>query len=386
MSEKRKDSKGRILKTGESQRKDGLYQYRYVDISGVRRTVYAKDLKELREKEKEIEKAINQGVSVFEGNMPLSELLDKTYQLKRNWRDTTRESCIRYLQLIQKQKIYNMPVNKIKMADCKMAMIDLNDQGYSFGTISTVHAILKMAFAMACENEIILKNPISFPIKSIIKDNTPKVEALTERQVNELLTFLRNDTYGKRWVDIVVVLLGTGLRIGEFAALTIRDIDLTNNVIHVNKQLQRLKGRVIITQTKSKNGVREIPMTKSVRVSATNLLNARMKLKTNKMVDGHVGFLVTSRSGRPKTGPEYADAFRKFIVRYNEVADERIERFTPHVLRHTFCTRCIACGMDIKTVQYLMGHSDASTTLNIYADIVTDSIPDNVRALEKAYG
>ena len=86
------------------------------------------------------------------------------------------------------------------------------------------------------------------------------------------------------------------------------------------------------------------------------------------MITGHVGFLSVTRNGRPRTHSEYADAVRLLMERYNEASDTKIDRCTPHVLRHTFCTGCIAAGMDIKTVQYLMGLSDASTTLNVYAD------------------
>ena len=100
------------------------------------------------------------------------------------------------------------------------------------------------------------------------------------------------------------------------------------------------------------------------------------------MIDGYVGFLCITRNGRPRTGPEYADSLRLLVNRYNETATHRIDRCTPHVFRHTFCTRCIAAGMDIKTVQYLMGHSDASTTLNVYTDAMQDNVAANIKMLE----
>lgn len=382
MSEKRKDSKGRILKTGESQRKDGLYQYRYKDITGERRTIYAGDLKELRLKEKEVEKFLQQGVSYFEGNTLLSELLDKVFVVKQKWRDTTRATMVRYLSIVKKARIYNMPINKIKMLDCKTLCVELQSQGYSFGSIASIHALLKMAFDIACEDDVLVKNPCDFCLKSIIEDDTPKVIALSQEQIIEFKAFLKKDTYGRRWVDIVEVLIGTGMRIGEFGALTIKDIDFDKNVIHVRKQIQRLVGRVIITETKSKNGVRDIPMTPAVSNSLRNLIDERRKAKADMMIDGHVGFISVTKSGRPRTGPEYADSLRLLINRYNETATNKISRCTPHVFRHTFCTRCIASGMDVKTVQYLMGHSDASTTLNVYTDAVFDNVASSIKLLE----
>ena len=382
VSEKRKDSKGRVLKTGESQRKDGLYQYRYKDITGERRTIYAGDLKELRQKEKELEQSLQKGVSYFAGNIPLSELLDRVFAVKQRWRDSTRTTMIRYLAIIKQKRIYQMPINKIKMMDCKALCVELHNQGYSFGTISSIHALLKIAFAMACEDDLLAKNPCGFPVKSIIDDDTPKVVALTDQQIQEFKQFLKGDTYGQRWSDITEILLGTGMRIGEFGALTVDDIDFENNVIHIRKQIQRLVGRVVITTTKSKNGIRDIPMTPTVRRSVRNLINARQKKQVDYMIDGYVGFLCITRNGRPRTGPEYADSLRLLVNRYNETAIHRIDRCTPHVFRHTFCTRCIAAGMDIKTVQYLMGHSDASTTLNVYTDAMQDNVAANIKMLE----
>lgn len=381
MSEKRKDSKGRILKTGESQRKDGLYQYRYKDTTGIRRTVYAHDLKELRQKEKDIDLLLQQGISFFDGNIPVSELIERVFKVKQNWRDSTRETMGDYVTIVKKTKIYDMPINKVKILDCKTMCVELQKEGYSFGTIASIHALLKCSFAMACEDDLIAKNPCSFPLKSIIEDNTPKVEALTQSQIDEFRQFLQNDTYGRRWSDIVEILLGTGMRIGEFGALTIKDIDFEKNVIHINKQIQRLVGRVIITRTKSKNGLRDIPMTDTVSRSIRNMIDSRPKVTRDVMIDGYVGFISVTRNGRPRTGPEYADSLRLVMARYNEQATHKITRCTPHVFRHTFCTKCIAAGMDIKTVQYLMGHSDASTTLNVYTDAVFENVMANIKIL-----
>ena len=77
----RKDQKGRVLKTGESQRKDGIYQYRYTDVRGKRQTVYAPDLKSLREKEKELQKSFYFEVDYTKGNITVLELVQKYLNL-----------------------------------------------------------------------------------------------------------------------------------------------------------------------------------------------------------------------------------------------------------------------------------------------------------------
>lgn len=381
MSEKRKDSKGRVLKTGESQRKDGIYQYRYKDNDNVRRTIYAGTLQELRNKEKEIEQYLSKGISYYSGSVKLRDAIEKLFSLKRKWKDSTRHTMQMYLKTLETRKIYNMPINKIKVVDCKELFTELYDEGYSFGSISSIRTILKMTFDMACENDVLAKNPCSFPLKDVIDDNTPDVVALTEEQEKSLLNFLQTDTIGKRYYNTFVILLGTGMRISEYAALTKKDIDFDNNCIHVNKQITKAVGELKVTSPKSKNAYRDIPMTNAVRWCVMSLINNRDPLVKEVMIDGHVGFLNVTRSGRPRCHSEYADNFRKVMERYNKQADIKIERCTPHVLRHTFCTKCIAQKMDVKTVQYLMGHSDASITLNIYADEVSENIQRDMTKL-----
>jgi site-specific recombinase XerD len=123
-------------------------------------------------------------------------------------------------------------------------------------------------------------------------------------------------------------------------------------------------------------------MTQEVRQSAIHLLRKRQENKLDVMIDGYVGFLSVTRNGRPRTHSEYADVMRKLMAHYNEVSAVKIERCTPHVLRHTFCTKCVATGMDVKSAQYLMGHADAAMTLNIYTDNVMDKVHQSMELLE----
>lgn len=235
MSEIRRDKKGRKLKDGESQRKDGRYQFRYTDISGERRYLYDWDLDALRKKEKDVSVQLAQGVTYFGGNVPFSDIIDKLFTLKPRWRESTRSTMGRYLGIIKKANLYHMPINKIKMIDCKTFVVSLHEQGYAYGTIASVYTILKESFELACESDAILKNPCNFKLKSLIPDDTAEVVALTEEQERSLFKFLNSDTYGLRHLDMFTVLLGTGLRISEFAALTVKDVDFVHNVIHVNK-------------------------------------------------------------------------------------------------------------------------------------------------------
>ena len=383
LSEKRRDNKGRILKDGESQRKDGRYQYRYKDIAGKRRCIYNLDLHALRKEEDEINRYLGLGVSYQDGCAPLRELLDRLFWLKRNWTDSTRKTMEQYRVTISKSHLNETPINRIKVSDIKAYLIGLHDDNYAHGTIAAIFTILKMAFRLAVDDNAIMRDPCNFPLSDILRNETPPVHALSVEQEQALLAFLRQDTVGSRYYDMVVVLLGTGLRISEFAALTIKDIDFKHNLIHVNKQLVRLKGKVTISRTKSRRSNRDIPMTSAVRESLERMIAERKQKSMNHTIDGVGSFLTVTASGKPRTHTQYADLMRTFMDRYQNQATVPIERCTPHVLRHTYCTRCIAAGMDVKSVQYLMGHANATTTLNIYADTVFDRVVENMALLER---
>ena len=106
MSEKRKDNKGRILRTGESQRKDLIYQYRYTDIRGKRQTVYSSDLKELREKEKEIQKQLDEGIDYAAGKATVIALVERYISLKQGVRYNTKVGYNFVLNLIKLSLIH----------------------------------------------------------------------------------------------------------------------------------------------------------------------------------------------------------------------------------------------------------------------------------------
>ena len=124
-------------------------------------------------------------------------------------------------------------------------------------------------------------------------------------------------------------------------------------------------------------------MTTAVRESLERMVAERKQNPKKQTIDGIDNFLTVSGNGRPRTHCQYADIMRTFMARYQSQATVPIERCTPHVLRHTCCTRCIAAGMDVKSVQYLMGHANATTTLNIYADTVFDRVVENMALLDR---
>lgn len=166
-----------------------------------------------------------------------------------------------------------------------------------------------------------------------------------------------------------VVLLGTGMRVSEFCGLTKADLDFTGRKIRVDHQLVRERGgKYYVEKTKTECGCRYIPMTDEVYRSLQNILSRRKRVKTETIIDGYSGFLLLDKNDSPKVALHIENEMRWAMKKYQKLhPDKPLPHITPHVFRHTFCTNYANDGMDIKNLQYLMGHSDAGVTLNVYA-------------------
>lgn len=371
MSGKRKDNKGRVLKTGESQRKDLLYQYRYTDNRGKRHTIYNKTLQGLREKKEQIQKDMYDGIDYSKGVMTVSELAKKYLELKRDLKPGTIRHYEYLLKLISESNFGSKTINSIKQSDAKKWFIELYEGGLSSGTISGVKGILQPAFEMACEEDVLRKNPFNFGFKGFIPNGAVEKVALTEEQMKSLLEFVKRDNRSKHFYDLLVVLFGSGLRISEAIGLTIHDLDFENRIIHVTHQLQRnAKGVFYVSSTKSKSGIRDIPMTDEVYKALEHAVSVERCTRT---VDGYNNFLFATKRGELYYGNEVHASFIRMSKRFNQQSNMKPIKLTPHICRHTFCTLLINAGIDVKSLQYLMGHSNVDMTLNVYTHATANS-------------
>lgn len=366
--ERRKDSKGRVLKKGESERKDGRYQYRYNDAFGARKTVYANGLNELRDLEKRIEKDIGDGIDYSKGQMTVYELVKRYLSLKQGVRYNTRIGYNFVSNILGKEPFSRLKVSNVKVSDVQKWIIKMYNDGKGYSTLSSICGVVKPAFQMACNEDVIRKNPFDFKITDVVPNNSKKREALTEDEQIEWLSFIKNDKTYCKYNDEFVVLLNTGMRVSEFCGLTSKDLDFNNRKINVDHQLVRERnGKYYVEKTKTQAGCRFIPMTNGVFQSLKRIIENRPKLKIEPFVDGYTGFILVDKNGNPKIALHIENEIRWSLKKYKKLFPNKPPIIvTPHVLRHTFCTNMINAGMDAKKLQYLMGHSDVSTTLNIY--------------------
>lgn len=379
MATKRKDNKGRVLKTGESQRKDGIYQYRYTDRLGKRHTIYHADLNKLREQETAITLETIAGYSYTEGDATVIDLATQHKDLKQNAvKPNTLAVYNKVIKRLKEDPFGHQPIRQIKMSDAKRWLLLLHRQGLGRSAITQIRNFLKPAFEMAVQDDILHKNPFNFKIDFIDGFPSPR-QALSPDVINRFLAFVRDDPYASKYYDAYIVLLGTGLRIGELCGLTLKDVDMKLRRIDVNHQIIRkeskTKGTIAyITSPKSRSSRRIIPMSQEVYEAFKRIIAKRNASKVQPVVDGYSGFLFITDSGTVVLNVYISKSLWDAINRYNKTHSDQLPRFSPHNLRHTFCTNMLDAGADIKVVQYLMGHASSSITLDVYTHCHYDKV------------
>lgn len=386
MSEKRRDNRNRILHNGESQRQDGRYAYKYKEINGETKFVYSwrldkndrapagkpRDLS-LREKERQIQQDLFNQIVPNGGNLTVLELVQKYLSLKVNVRHNTQANYNFVVGILKKEAFGSLRIDKVKLSDAKAWLIKLQKDGRGYSTIHSVRGVVRPAFEMAVQDDLIRKNPFGFELATVVVNDSVTREAITRAQERAFLKFIQEDNCYRKYYDGIYILFNTGLRISEFCGLTISDIDFQNKRIRVDHQLQRKRDmEYIIEDTKTKSGERYVPMSQQVVECFRRVIANRKPPKQEPIIDGYTGFLFLDKNGMPMVALHWEHYFKDILNKYNSIYKVQLPKITPHVCRHTFCSNMARSGMSPKTLQYIMGHSDISVTLNTYTHLTFD--------------
>ena len=383
MSVKRRDNKNRILRNGESQRSDGRYAYVYVDDNGKQKFLYSwklentdkvpqgkRDCISLRDKIKMLKKDLDDGIVSNGGDMTVLQLVQKYVGQKTGVRHNTQANYNFVINIIKKEDFGAKRIDKVKLSDAKEWLIKLQSDGRGYSTIHTVRGVVRPAFQMAVDDDLIRKNPFEFMLATVVVNDSVTREAITRKQERTFLEFVKNDKHFCRYYDGIYILFNTGLRISEFVGLVKSDIDFENGKIKVDHQLQRKRDmEYIIEDTKTPSGVRYVPMTDEVKECFQRIIENRKKPKTEPMIDGKCGFLYLDKNGMPMVALHWEKYFQHICEKYNSIYKVPLPKITPHICRHTFCSNMAKSGMNPKTLQYIMGHSDIGVILNTYTHV-----------------
>ena len=386
MSEKRRDNRGRILHNGESQRQDGRYAYKYKDLNGETKFVYswrldkndrapagrARDLS-LREKERQIQQDLFNQIVPNGGNMTVLELVEKYLSLKVKVRHNTQANYNFVKGILKKEPFGSMRIDKVKLSDAKAWLIKLQKDGRGYSTIHSVRGVVRPAFEMAVQDDLVRKNPFGFELATVVVNDSVTREAITRAQERAFLKFIKEDKCYSKYYDGIFILFNTGLRISEFCGLTMADIDFKKKRIRVDHQLQRAHNmEYVIEDTKTKSGERFVPMSPQVAESFRRIIDNRKTPKQEPIIGGYTGFLFLDKNEMPMVALHWEHYFKHIRTKYNKIYKIQLPKITPHVCRHTFCSNMAKSGMSPKTLQYIMGHADISVTLNTYTHLKFD--------------
>lgn len=404
----RKDKTNHVLKDGEFYReKENRYMFRYQDGTGKRHYVYAKTLLSLREKEKEIRRDVDDGICSNAKSITLKDEYQLWISIKEGLKDTT---AVNYsymaekfiLPIIGDRLIVDIRKSDIRAYYNGLVRVEEGTQTMSIATLEVVNNVLHQVFQVAYDDDIIRKNPVDGVLTDVKKANnfkTPKREALTISEQEAFVAFINGNARYKQWAPMFATFLGTGCRVSELIGLRWCDLDFEKDIISINHNLvyyKRTDGTCgfSVTTTKTEAGNRDIPMLSDVKRA---LLDERSRqqmlgIKCKTVVDGYSDFVFVNRYNNAHHPNGINRAIKRIIEVYNAEETIRAEKlnveplllppFSCHSLRHTFCTRLCENEPNIKVIQDIMGHADAQTTLDIYAEVQNELRLETAKKLD----
>ena len=385
----RKDSKGRVLRTGEYERPNHTYEYRY-SIKGVRYSEYAETLNDLRKKEARVnKKKMNQLNVPLSSRLTVCDLARRYIVTKKDLADSTLYNYQRTLDnYLDGSDFGNMKAENVRKTDIVKfydTFVDKKGKKKS-GVILMAQRLLRPAFQMGMDDDILLKNPFDnfmryYPLSIQSK------EALTIEQQEVFMDFVKHDRYYCSYYYMLVIMINTGIRFGETIGLTWKDVNLKERTISINHQLQyrnfdHTRMKFTASTPKTKSAIRTLYMVDEV-YEAFKALKKEKKNNPKPVVeiDGYKDFVFTTSNGTPFQPNSFNRMLEKCVKACNEVNAKidngvTIPHISAHTLRHTACTRMAERKIDPKVLQYIMGHSTVTTTLNTYDHVQAQRIKE----------
>lgn len=364
------------------------YEYHYEDCLGRKRVISSyrleatdqlpkgkKSSKSLREKEAELNVQLENNIDIDGAKLSLLEVVDRYLKYLNNRKKLAHNTKVGYNVTVNSLKQYKlgyMEVGKIRPEHCEEWLDDMKKK-YKGSSIQSQISLIKRTFEYALDYDYIAKNP--FRHITTDRSDSKKIEALSVEDMNRFLSFCSKDNRCAHCFDMIYVLFWTGIRASELCGLTLDNIDMNNRTIKVEKQLQCINHAHVVIPTKTTNGERIIPMTDGVYECFKRILK-------NRYIKGDIEPVCYDEKGNEYEGFVFlATRSRKTIVRAhveeylcncikrfnNANTDNPIRKFEPHCCRHTFATNMQY--LPPKTLQYILGHGNISTTMNNYVDV-----------------
>lgn len=400
---KRFDKRHCVLQKGEYQVNENKYSYRWTDCYGKRHAIYATDLDELRIKEQKIELNKLEGIKEPPSTLTVEHLYETWRNLKRGIKTSTLAGYIYVFDSLIRPSFGKKRVINVKRSDVRAFYISLlEERGIALSTVENVHNVLQQVFQYAVDDDFLRKNPCDRVLREIKVTysnlKSEKKKSLSLKQETNFLKFIYNDERYQHWFPTFFIMANTGLRVGELTGLRWQDIDLEEGTIDVNHSMRYFdhkdsKGCYLSINTpKTVNGYRKVVMTEAVKQAfrMEKEYQELAGLESKDEIDGYDDFIFINRFGHIQHQGTLNKALRRIIRDFNVAAvakgktdpEDMLPHFSCHILRHTYATRLIECGSNVKFVQYQMGHSEIQTTFDTYVSVSAEFKNKEIHSFE----
>ena len=235
------DSNRVRLKTGETEKTNGGYEYRWTGKDGKRHSIYAPTLERLREMELELEIDKRDGIKADIKTLTVNDCFKLWKELKRGVKDSTFQNYIYMYELFVMPTFGKKRVVQVQKSDVKRFYNDLVDNKIlKISTVDNIHNVLHQVFQVAVDDNFIRQNPTDRMLKELRIAHGHEVEkrkALSLAQQDLFLNYIKEKEQYRHWYPVFYIMLNTGMRVGEITGLRWRDVDLENGIISVNHTL-----------------------------------------------------------------------------------------------------------------------------------------------------
>lgn len=366
MAHKRATGEGTLRKRADGRWESAITIGYKPDGKPDRKYFYGKTQKEVKEKVAEWQELQKQrGSGILKKEYTFVEWSNFWYENHKDDITPTTQEHYKYTLRILQNYFGDKPISEFLAYDIETFLKDTRKDGRSDSYLSTCRGLLHNIFRKAAANRLIDHNPVALADKTKSRDPVKKKEAFTAEEVKLLMAKLPMDRIGVS----IRLMLGTGMRSQEILALEPRHIEEDGSIIHIEQAINMVKGTAVVGRPKSRDSYRSIPVPPNLRKYALALRN------TDKMFIWEAG-----KKDQPCNPSYFRDEFRKALGKV-----EGVRVLTPHSCRHTYVSQMQALGVDLQTIQSIVGHADVDMTEH-YLRVQEPKRLEAVDLFSKAFG